>query len=83
MSRDWEASHALRVQSKDLREDLEGHVPVQLGVTGTIDLTHAAFTQFLRNFVVGDDLTDQPDPPIVNRQSTIVNAVATPKARGV
>ena len=37
-----EAGQAVGVISKHVRQDLQRHVPVQLGVTGAIDLAHAA-----------------------------------------
>ena len=36
-------SEAIRIVGKRLRQDLQCHVPVQLGVSRSIHLAHAAF----------------------------------------
>ncbi len=39
------------------------HVPVQLGIGGTVDLSHAALANFLKNLVVRDRLGRAQNPP--------------------
>ena len=44
----------LGIRREDLREELQGHVPVQLGVPGPEDLAHAALADLAGDAVVGD-----------------------------
>ncbi len=46
-----EPGQAFRIISKDVREDFEGHVPVELGVPCPIHLTHAALANEGGDFV--------------------------------
>ncbi|MHA2065812.1 MAG: hypothetical protein ACXABY_15680, partial [Candidatus Thorarchaeota archaeon] len=43
--------------------DLQGHVSVQLGIGGTVDLAHASFTDLLKNLVVTDRCSEHETPP--------------------
>ena len=56
-----EAGQAFLVGSKGFRKPLESHITVELGIGGSIDDTHAAFADLLRDLVVGDALADQRD----------------------
>ena len=38
-----EPSEAIRIIGKRLRQDFEGHITVEIGVSGPIHLAHAAF----------------------------------------
>ena len=49
-----EASEAIRIVRKGLRQHLQRHVPVELGVSGSIHLAHAAFTN-LGNDLIGSE----------------------------
>ncbi len=42
-----EPAHSLAVRGKLLGQDLQRHVPVQLGIGGTVDHSHAPFTDLL------------------------------------
>ncbi len=58
--------HSLRIGGKLLGQDLQCHVPVQLGIGGTVDLSHASFAYLLKNFVVADRLADHEVPHLVD-----------------
>jgi hypothetical protein len=45
-----ESRHAFGVTSKGLGEDLERHLPPELGVLGAVDLAHTAFAELARDF---------------------------------
>jgi hypothetical protein len=53
-----ETGQTLSVLRELIREDLDGNVAVEVGVFGTIDLSHAALTKLLRDAVVRDGLAD-------------------------
>ena len=42
----------LCVTGHGLWQQFQGHLPLELGVFGEVDLTHAAFTDLLEDFVV-------------------------------
>src|SRR5579864_9514343 len=46
-----ETSHAVGVRGERLRQDLDGHVPVEIGVAGAVDLPHASAAQQVRDSV--------------------------------
>jgi hypothetical protein len=46
--------HALGVSSKDLGQNFERYIPVQLGVVGTVDFSHPSFADLLDDLVVRD-----------------------------
>jgi hypothetical protein len=49
----------------------KGHVPVQLGIGGTVDLTHSAFTDLLNYFVMADACPDHSSPfPFCGKERT-------------
>jgi hypothetical protein len=45
------------------REDLEGYVPMELGVLGDIDLPHAASSELLEYLVMGQGLANHDSLP--------------------
>jgi hypothetical protein len=49
-----EACHALRVGGERVWQDLDGHVPVELSISGAVDSTHATLTKFGGDSVVSD-----------------------------
>ena len=49
---------AIPIPGKGLRQDLDGHLTVEFGIGGAIDLTHAALAELRRNLIVGDGLVD-------------------------
>ena len=53
-----EASQALRIVRERLRQDLERHVPVELGVPGSIHLSHAPLAYEGGHVVVAEAGTD-------------------------
>ena len=52
------ADQPLLVIGKTLRQHLDGHVPVQLGVSGSEDFSHTALAKLGRDFVVGEGGVD-------------------------
>src|SRR5215471_13253783 len=46
-----EASHAARITSEGIGENLQRHVALQLGVAGAVDLAHTALSDKRENFV--------------------------------
>ncbi len=50
--------HSLGIRGKLLGQDLQRHVPVQLGIGGTVDHSHAAFTDLLQNLVMANGRAD-------------------------
>jgi len=59
----FDISRSFRGQgSKSLGQDLQCHVPVQLGIGGPVEFAHTTFAYFLQNFVMGDGLADQKVP---------------------
>jgi len=59
------AAHALGIGGKLPGEDFQCQVPVQLGVLGTVDLAHTAFTDLLQDFVVADGCSDYGAIPLL------------------
>lgn len=49
-----EPRHALTILGEGFGQDLERHLPVQLGVGGAIDLPHPAGANFLAELVMSD-----------------------------
>ena len=39
---DREPAQAFRIIGEEVREDLQGHIPAELGIVSAVDLTHAA-----------------------------------------
>ncbi len=54
--------HSLAVRSKLFRQDLERHIPVQLGIGSAINFSHTAFTDLLQNLVMRDGLAEHDIP---------------------
>ncbi len=54
---------------KLLRQDFQRHVPVQLGIGGTVDFAHASLANFLKNLVMRDGLAEHgtPLPKLCNK----------------
>jgi len=70
-------AHSLEIRGQLLGQDLQGHVLVELGVGGTVDLAHTAFTDLLQNFVMADAGPDQ-DSPSCNTGGNAVKGHADP-----
>jgi hypothetical protein len=49
-----QSRHPAAVARKGIREDLEGHLSIQLGVGSAIDCAHAAFPELADDAVVGN-----------------------------
>jgi len=49
---------AVPIPGDGLRQDLDGHVTIELGIGGTVDLAHAALTELARYFVVSNGLVE-------------------------
>jgi len=49
-----EPGHSLGIRGKLLGQDLQCHIPVQLGIGGTIHHTHTPFADFLQNLVMAN-----------------------------
>jgi len=58
-------AHALGIGGKLLGQDLERHVPVELGIGGAVDGAHTAFTDFLQDLVRADGCSDDGYAPCV------------------
>ena len=52
-----EAGEAVGVGGESFRKDLESHVPIELGVAGPVNLTHAACADLGGDFVRADART--------------------------
>ncbi len=55
--------HSLRIGGKLLGQDLQRHIPVQLGIGGTVDLSHTTFANFLQNLGMANGRSDHESPP--------------------
>ena len=53
-----EPSETIRISGKRLGQDLQRHLPVQLGIGGLIDLPHAPLADEGGDVVVGDARAD-------------------------
>ena len=53
-----EPGKAIRISGERLRQDLERHLPVQLGIGGLIDLAHAAFANEGSDVVMAESGAD-------------------------
>ena len=53
-----ECSVVVPIPGKGLRQDLDRHLAVQLGVSGTVHLSHATFTDLCDDLVMGDGRVD-------------------------
>ena len=51
-------SKTIRIFGKRLRQDLQRHLPVQLGIGGLIDLPHAPLADQGGDVVVAESVTD-------------------------
>ncbi len=51
-------AHSLGILGKLLGQDLQRHIPVQLGIGGTVNLAHASFANFLKNLLMANGLAD-------------------------
>jgi hypothetical protein len=49
---------------KLFRQDFQRHIPIQLRVGGSVDLTHATLADFLYHSVVGKSLANHPVAPL-------------------
>ncbi len=58
-----ESTHSLGIRGKLLGQYLQRHVPIQLGIGGTVDLSHTPLAYFLSDFVVADGRSDHTIPP--------------------
>jgi len=58
-----EPPHPLAVRGKPLGQDLQSHVPVQLGIGGPVHHTHTAFADLLQNLVMANGRSDHTTPP--------------------
>ncbi len=59
----FDISRSFRGQgSKSLGQDLQCHVPVQLGIGGTIDLSHTPFANLLQNLVMANGRAEHKIP---------------------
>jgi hypothetical protein len=56
------ASHALRITGKLTRQDLDGHVTLELWVGGTPNFTHSALTKSLMNLIAAKLPLGKPLP---------------------
>ena len=54
----FEALEPIRIIGHFRWENLEGHLAVELGVLGSIHLTHTAFAELAGDFVVGERLAN-------------------------
>ena len=54
-----ETSDPFRIVEQLVGKDLEGDLTIQLGVTGAVDLTHAASAEQVEDLEVSDGLADQ------------------------
>ena len=59
-----EARHALGVAGEHFRQNLERHVPIELGVGGAIDHSHAARTELCGDAIMRNGFTDHNDMAI-------------------
>jgi len=59
----FEPGYTQGIPSKCLEQDLECDIAVQLGVMGTVNLTHPAFTELGFDSVMGNCRPNQPAPP--------------------
>jgi hypothetical protein len=57
-----EARHALRILREPLRQHLDRHVAIQIGVSSAVDCAHAAFAELGGDLVVGDLLRHHRRP---------------------
>ena len=53
-----EPGEPIRISGKRLGQDLQRHLPVQFGIGGLIDLSHAAFTNEGGDIVVAESGAD-------------------------
>ncbi len=70
-----EPAHSLGIGGKLLGQDLQRHVPVQLGIGGAVHLTHAPLANLLNDFVMADGLAEHETPPSL-RNAVALNAKA-------
>ena len=56
------AAHALGIGGELLGQDFQRDISVQLGIGGAVDLAHAAFTDFLQDFVMADACPEHVSP---------------------
>ena len=68
----FEARHAPGVLTKDLGPDLQRRIAVQPGVTGAVDVPHAALTELFLDAVVCDGTFDQRSSPPVKTKGCLV-----------
>jgi len=57
-----ESSHPLRVLGKGFGQDFQRHVAAELGVIGTVHLTHSAFTDRGGDPIICESTTNQFNP---------------------
>ena len=59
------AAHALGIGGKLLGQDFQRHVPVQLGIGGTVDLAHPTLAYQFQDFVMANGGADYGAIPLV------------------
>ncbi len=57
------SGQSLRVLGELLGQHLNSHLTAQVGVLGTVDLSHTPFAYFFKNLVMANGLTDHEVSP--------------------
>ncbi len=74
------SGQSLRVLGELLGQHLNSHLPIQLGVGGTVDLSHTTFADFLEYLVMANGRTDHRTPPHCNVVAFNAKSVGGEKA---
>ena len=77
----FEAGDEILVPGGGLRQDLDGHVTVELGIGGAVHLAHAALPDLLQQFVLADRLSRLKRRPaweekVLNRWACVTDGLS-------